>query len=226
MPFRSTQRTTIQTVPFCKTSNGNGFFVLYCIYMYFFFFATVHSYPAHSRPLSRSSSVASSVMPGTPLYHCYRVTSYLLLKTKQIVLQLVLLCWRFLELHLHKIAMLILFVVSMSEVSAGYWVLLAVSLLAIPLPYFSPLLYPLLTLYLGLLVTLKTIYQFPIVSTNSFNLTDFNSSDKPDEQCYEPLVSLAAPQLCCCLLHVYRVWSACVHWCMTISVYTKTLCFV
>ena len=25
MPFRSTQRTTIQTVPFCKTSNGNVF---------------------------------------------------------------------------------------------------------------------------------------------------------------------------------------------------------
>ena len=25
MPFRSTQRTTIQTVPFCKTSNGNFF---------------------------------------------------------------------------------------------------------------------------------------------------------------------------------------------------------
>ena len=31
MPFRSTQRTTIQTVPFCKTSNGNVFFVFYCM---------------------------------------------------------------------------------------------------------------------------------------------------------------------------------------------------
>ena len=34
MPFRSTQRTTIQTVPFCKTSNGNVFLsctVCHCV---------------------------------------------------------------------------------------------------------------------------------------------------------------------------------------------------
>ena len=119
----------------------------------------------------------------------YQITSYLLLKTKQIVLYLVQLSWRFLELHLHKISMLVLFAVSLSEVSAGYWILLAVSLLAVPLPYISPLLYPLITTYIGLLATLKTIYQFPIINADMFNLTRINETEADETQCYEPLVS-------------------------------------
>lgn len=118
-----------------------------------------------------------------------QITSYLLLKTKQIVLYLVQLSWRFLELHLHKISMLVLFAVSLSEVSAGYWILLAVSLLAVPLPYISPLLYPLITTYIGLLATLKTIYQFPIINADMFNLTRINETEADETQCYEPLVS-------------------------------------
>ena len=129
-------------------------------------------------------SPASSVVP-----RLYQITSYLLLKTKQIFLYLVQLSWRFLELHLHKISMLVLFAVSLSEVSAGYWILLAVSLLAVPLPYFSPLLYPLITTYIGLLATLKTIYQFPIINTDMFNLTRINETETDETQCYEPLVS-------------------------------------
>lgn len=124
------------------------------------------------------------------LYHCYQITSYVLLKTKLIFLYLVQLSWRFLELHLHKISMLVLFAVSLSEVSAGYWILLAVSLLAVPLPYFSPLLYPLITTYIGLLATLKTIYQFPIINTDMFNLTRINETETDETQCYEPLVSV------------------------------------
>ena len=132
-------------------------------------------YPGrHSQqpPLSRSSSVASSVTPGSPLYHCSRVTMYILLKTKQIVVELGHIFWRFLELHVHKIAMLVLFAVALFEVSAGYWVLLILSLLATSLPFCIPVFYPLLTLYLGLLTILKTIYQLPIIHTGKFNLTD------------------------------------------------------
>ena len=140
-------------------------------------------------PVSRASSVASSAAPGTPLYYFYRVISYLLLKTKQIVWQLIQLFWRFLELHLHKISMLVIFVVVVSEVSAGYWVLLIVALLAIPLPYISPILYPLLTSYVGILSVVKTVYQFPIIKPDMFNLTTYNSTDD-NTQCYEPLVCM------------------------------------
>ena len=112
----------------------------------------------------------------------------MVLKTKQFSLQLVQLFWRFLELHLHKISMLVLFGVTLSEVSAGYWVLLALSLFTVPLPYFSPIFYPLLTIYISLVSTLKTIYQFPIVKPDMFNLTSFNATGD-DAQCYEPLVS-------------------------------------
>lgn len=150
-----------------------------CLYPRTFFVTSVPQLP----------SPTSSMVPRTPLSHCYRMTSYLLLKTKQIFLQLVQLSWRFLELHLHKISMLVLFAVSLSEVSAGYWVLLAVSLLAVPLPSFSPLLYPLITTYVGLLATLKTIYQFPIISMDMFNLTRLNETGTNETQCYD-LVSI------------------------------------
>ena len=151
----------------------------------------------HHQTVSRSSSV-SSATPGSPLYYFYRITSYLLLKTKQVSLKLIQLFWRFLELHLHKISMLVLFGVALSEVSAGYWVLLAVALLTIPLPYFNPIFYPLLTIYIGLVATLKTIYQFPIVKPDMFNLTNFNATDD-DAQCYEPLVS------CHCINNIHII---------------------
>jgi hypothetical protein len=133
--------------------------------------------------VSRSSSVASTA-PGTILYHVYKLSSYVVLKTEQIVLQMVQLSWRFFELHLHKMSMLVLFVVALSEISAGYWVLLAISLFSIPLPYFSPVLYPLLTIYIGVISVVKTIYQFPVLHPDKFNLTSFNSSD---DQCSELL---------------------------------------
>ena len=137
------------------------------------------------RPLSRSSSVASSVAPGSPLYHCSRVTMYILLKTKQTIVELGHTFWRFLELHVHKIAMFVLFAVALFEISAGYWLLLILSLLATALPFLIPVFYPLLTFYLGLLTILKTIYQLPIIQTGKFNLT--NDSN---ETCYWTPVSV------------------------------------
>lgn len=156
----------------------------YCIYMYMYC-TPIPSGAITSRPVSRSSSVASSVAPGTPLYHCYRLTVYLLLKSKQIVVELVHISWRFLELHVHKIAMLVLFAVALSEISASYWLLLGLLLFVTLLPYFNPILYPLLTLYLGLLATVKTIYQFPIIQKDRFNI-----SDGSNDTCYWTPVSL------------------------------------
>ena len=37
--------------------------------------------------------------------------------------------WRFMELHLHKIAVLVLFATSLSQINAAYWVLLVLVLL-------------------------------------------------------------------------------------------------
>lgn len=148
-------------------------------------FTSILSGGITSRPLSRASSVASSVAPGTPLYHCYRLTVYLLLKSRQIIVELVHTSWRFLELHVHKMAMLVLFTVALSEISASYWVLLGLLLLVTLLPYFNPILYPLLTLYLGLVATVKTIYQFPIIQKDQFNI-----SDDSNDTCYWTLVSI------------------------------------
>lgn len=158
----------------------------HCSYMYC---TPIPSGAITSRPVSRSSSVASSVAPGTPLYHCYRLTVYLLLKSKQIVVELVHISWRFLELHVHKVAMLVLFAVALSEISASYWLLLGLLLFVTLLPYFNPILYPLLTLYLGLLATVKTIYQFPIIQKDRFNI-----SDGSNDTCYWTPVSLHCVQ--------------------------------
>jgi len=121
-----------------------------------------------------ASTLSTTTQPSPKLYRCYQVTIYLFVKTKEIIVALVYLIWRFLELHMHKIATLVLFAVALSEISAGYWILLLLLLITIPLPYLNPLLYPLVTLYLGLLTTMKMIYQVPIVQQKYF---DFNSSD-------------------------------------------------
>ena len=129
----------------------------------------------HSVLRHRTASIASSTArSSSKLYRCYQLTMYLFAKTKQIVVDLVHLLWRFLELHMHKITMLVLFVVALSEISAGYWILLLMLLIAIPLPYLNPLMYPVVTLYLGLLTTLKMIYQLPFIQQGAF---DFNRSD-------------------------------------------------
>ena len=133
----------------------------------------------------QSSSVPSSVVRGS---YFYQISSYLWKKSKQFFYQTVEISWRLLELNLHKLSMFVLFWVVLSEVSAGYWVLLGVCLLVIPLPNFSNIMFPLITLYIGLLLVIKTIYQFPIVAPNMFNLTTFNDTDDGG-QCSDVLVN-------------------------------------
>ena len=154
---------------------------------------------------SRSSSVASAAAREKSVSYCYQLPPYLWKKSCQIVQ----ISWRFLELHLHKFSMLVLFWVVLSEVSAGYWVLLSVSLVVIPLPYFNKIIYPLLTLYVGLLLVIKTTYQFPIVAQYMFNLTTFNGTDDGG-QCSDTLVSkytvlLSAFMAWCMVLLIFRI---------------------
>ena len=84
---------------------------------------------------------------------------------------LVRLVWRFLALHAHKVAMLTLFIVSLSQISAAYLVLLLMAVVASPLPKFYRVLYPVISLYLGLVAMVKMIYQVPLLSAQYFNLT-------------------------------------------------------
>lgn len=79
--------------------------------------------------------------------------------------------WRFLELHLHKIVAVVLFATSVSQISAAYFVLLVLILIVVPLPYFNPLLYPVITVYLGLLSTTKMIFNLPIMSEYYLNFS-------------------------------------------------------
>ena len=97
--------------------------------------------------------------------------SYILLKIRQVLVDLFYLMWRFLELHSHKIVSLILFVVVLSQISAAYWILLATLLVVVPLPYLNPLTFPLMTIYLGVFTTLRMIYQLPIFKTKYFDLS-------------------------------------------------------
>ena len=141
----------------------------------------------------------SNLVPGSKLHTFYRVLGYIFLKTKQIITYLVNLFWRFLELHLHKIITLVLFTVAISQVSAVYWVLLAVLLLVIPFPILNPLTYPLLTLYLGTVTTVKMIYQLPLIDRDDFELKncsniteEFNVSGEVFHSKYSPFGNDAA----------------------------------
>lgn len=92
-------------------------------------------------------------------------------KTRQIVVEVNYLIWRFLELHLHKIVSLVLFATTLSQISAAYWVLLVLILIVLPIPYFNPLMYPVITLYLGILSSTKLIYNLPIMSQYYLNFS-------------------------------------------------------
>ncbi|KAL5467471.1 hypothetical protein EMCRGX_G031697 [Ephydatia muelleri] len=103
----------------------------------------------------------------------YRIVRSLAVRLRQLTVSLIYLVWRFLALHTHKGAMLTLFIVSLSQVSAAYLVLLLMAVLATPLPKIHRVLYPVITFYLGLVATAKMAYQAPLLGTHYFNLTTF-----------------------------------------------------
>lgn len=97
-----------------------------------------------------------------------------------LLLELIAFTWRFLELHLHKLIVILLFSISLSQISFLYWLLLLLVLVMVPLPYVNPLTFPLMTLYLGVITTVKTIYQFPIILESYL---EFPSSNSPLSNC-------------------------------------------
>ncbi len=139
----------------------------------------------HRRSPSMQSIKSAALRETHPrLYSCYRYMRYAFHKTRQIIVNLNIIFWRFMELHLHKIAVLVLFATSVSQISAVYWILLVLILIVLPLPYFNPLTYPIITLYLGLLCTAKMVYNFPIMNQYYLNFT--NSSTRQCES-YVPV---------------------------------------
>ena len=94
----------------------------------------------------------------------YRLVAYLLIKLRAILAGLWHLLWRFAWLHTHKAAILVLFAITLYEVSAAYFVLLVLVVGITPLPIFNVIMYPIITLFLGVLALTKAVYQLPLIN--------------------------------------------------------------
>ena len=81
-------------------------------------------------------------------------------------------CWRFLEIYLDKIIMIIAFVLVIQQVSSTHAITLFILLCPIVALRAKYLWYPLLTLYVATLIVLKMIYQVRMVEPDSFDLSD------------------------------------------------------
>lgn len=121
------------------------------------------------------------------LYSCYTLLVYLFNRARTLLLELTSLIWRFLELHLHKIIVIVLFATSISQISILYWLLLVFVICMVPLSLMNTLTYPLVTLYLGVVTIMKTIYQFPVILESYF---EFPASNSPLSNCSSMKASL------------------------------------
>ncbi len=106
----------------------------------------------------------------------YRILVYSLIKLRQFIVFVWHLCWRFLEIHTNKLVVIAIFAYGLYELSATYFFVIVVVMVLIPLPFLNQFLYPLLTVYIGILAIGKYIYQFPIISATSTVIDDCNVS--------------------------------------------------
>ena len=81
-------------------------------------------------------------------------------------------CWRFLEIYLDKIIVIVTFVLVLQQVSSTHVITLFILLCPIVGLKAKYMWYPLLTLYVGTLIMLKMLYQVQMVETHTFDLTD------------------------------------------------------
>ena len=132
---------------------------------------TLQSSHSVQRQGTITSMSGSTIHHPTRLQSCYKFTVYAIYKTKQIIVDLLNIFWRFLELHMHKVVGLTVFAVSISQISALYWVLLLSLVLVFPIPFFNPLTYPILTIYLGMMSISKMVYQTPLIKEGYLNFT-------------------------------------------------------
>ena len=102
----------------------------------------------------------------------YRLVAYILIKARLIMASLWHLIWRFSQLHAHKAAVLVLFAISLYEISAAYLILLFFLVVITPLPVLNRLTYPIITLLLGGLALAKAVYQLPMISVPQLTIGD------------------------------------------------------
>ena len=81
-------------------------------------------------------------------------------------------CWRFLEIYMDKIIVIVTFVLVLQQVSSTHAITLFILLCPIVGLQAKQMWYPLLTLYIGTLIMLKMLYQVTMVEPHSFDLTD------------------------------------------------------
>lgn len=159
------------------------------------------------QPSIKRQSIISSVSTThhSKAYSCYKFFSYLLKKIRWLTIVLVNLLWRFLELHMHKIVCLTLFATTISQISVLYWILLVfLVFIVVPLPYMNTLTYPIVTLYLGIITVVKTIFQFPVILEKYFTFPLANSSfsNCPSiEVCWSILVRIIKLKFTLCTIH-------------------------
>ena len=91
----------------------------------------------------------------------YHLVVYLLIKLHLIMVASDL---RFSQLHAHKAAVLVLFAISLYEISTAYLILLIFLIVITPLPVLNRLTYPIITLLLGGLALAKAVYQLPMIN--------------------------------------------------------------
>ena len=99
-------------------------------------------------------------------------TSALFEKLKKYIGKFTEFCWRFLEIYMDKIIMIIAFVLVIQQVSSTHVITLFILLCPIVALRAKHLWYPLLTLYIAALIMLKMIYQVRMVEPDSFDLAD------------------------------------------------------
>ena len=102
----------------------------------------------------------------------YKVGSTLYSKSKKYVVIFTEFCWRFLEIYLDYIIVVVTFLLILQQVSSTHVITLFILLCPLVGLKARHMWYPLLTLYISTLIILKMIYQVTMVEPHSFDLTD------------------------------------------------------
>ena len=105
-----------------------------------------------------------------------RVLIYILVKLRQLIVALWHIFWRFSELHTHKCIVISVFAFGFYEASLSYLILIICIVFTTPFQFLNPIVYPVVTIYLGVLSIAKFLFQLEVVSSFSFNIKNCNVS--------------------------------------------------
>ena len=93
-------------------------------------------------------------------------------KSKKYISKFTEFCWRFLEVYMDKVIVIVTFVLVLQQVSSTHAITLFILLFSILGMRAKYMWYPILTFYIGTLIMLKMIYQVRMVESDTFDLTD------------------------------------------------------